>query len=243
MKKIAAAACAAALFTCGVAAQFALAKRNPAGAPVVGESMVAALGGLRSIAAEVVWLRADRLQDQGRFGELVQLSSMLTFLEPHEPEVWIYSAWNMAYNISVRMPRLEDRWPWVYEGVRLLRDQGIKWNPSDAKLYAELATLFQLKIGLDHDTASPIYRAEWRKVVDDIAARGAWNELSMDPAIMSELERLYGIDDWANPQASAIYWAHRGLAVAGSEDASLLETKLGLSRRLYSKPVKKLEDI
>ena len=48
---------------------------------------------------------------------------------------------------------------------------------------------------------------------------------------------------------AAFTGCHDGLTVvrvadvAGSEDAPLLETKLGLSRRLYSKPVKKLEDI
>ena len=235
-RRLAVFSCAALLFAVGVAGQFALARNGVTGSPVVGESFIAALGGLRSLAAEIVWFRADRLQEQGRFGEIVQLSSMLTFLEPHEPEVWVYAAWNMAYNISVRMPREKDRWPWVYEGIKLLRDQGLKWNPRDATLYAELATLFQLKVGLDHDTAGPYYREEWRRIVEDVSSRGAWHELAMDPAEMSEIGKSYGIDDWTNPQASAIYWAHRGLAFADESERGLLEMKLSLSRKLYSKP-------
>ena len=74
------------------------------------EMIVAGLGGFRSIVAEVVWFRADRLQDEGRYAELAQLSTWLTYLEPHTPEVWSYAAWNLAYNISVTMPTPADRW-------------------------------------------------------------------------------------------------------------------------------------
>ena len=93
------------LLVLGAISQVFLSRINPVKTPSVGTGVVAALGGLRSIASEVVWFRAERLQQQGRFGELVQLSSLLTFLEPHVPEVWLYAAWNLAYNVSLRMPR------------------------------------------------------------------------------------------------------------------------------------------
>ena len=47
------------------------------------ELIVAGLGGFRGIEAEVIWFRSDRLWDEGRYGELAQLASWLTFLEPH----------------------------------------------------------------------------------------------------------------------------------------------------------------
>ena len=71
--------------------------------------VLAALGGVRSIAAEVVWFRADRLQEEGRYVELAQLAETLAFLEPHTPEVWSYAAWNLAYNVSAMMPTAADR--------------------------------------------------------------------------------------------------------------------------------------
>lgn len=235
MKRVASFSCIAALFAVGVAGQFVLFRTGPNGARAVGEGVVAALGGLRALAAEVVWFRAERLQEQGRHGELVQLAAMLTFLEPHEPEVWRYSAWNLAYNISVRMPREEDRWPWVYEGVKLLRDGGLSWNPRSADLYRELATFFELKIGADYDTASPYYRREWRKIVEDVRARGAWSELGMDAGKMAEVEREYGVSDWTNPQASALYWAHEGLAYADEKERPFLKEIVRISKKLYSK--------
>jgi len=235
VKRVASLSCIAALFAAGVAGQVVLSKTGPNGGRAVGEGVVAALGGLRSLAAEVVWFRAERLQEQGRHGELVQLAAMLTFLEPHEPEVWIYSAWNLAYNISVRMPREEDRWPWVYEGVKLLRDGGLAWNPRSAALCRELATLFELKIGTDYDTASAHYRREWRKIVEDVRSRGAWGELGMDAGKMAEVEREYGVSDWTDPQASALYWAREGLACADEKESPFLNEIVRISRKLYSK--------
>ena len=84
------------------------------------ELILAGLGGFRGLAAEVIWFRADRLWDEGRYGELAQLASWLTFLEPHTPEIWDYASWNLAYNVSVVMPTPADRWRWVKAGLCLL---------------------------------------------------------------------------------------------------------------------------
>lgn len=202
------------LFALGVAGQFLLAARRPVKSPVLAESALAALGGFRSLAAEAVWFRADRLQRDGRYVELAQLASTLCFLEPHTPEVWSYAAWNLAYNISVMMPTEADRWRWVKAAIHLLRDEGLKLNPDEVELYRELAWMFQLKIGADLDSAAPLYRREWKAVVEDVIRRDAWRELAMDPVSRDEVARRYGITDWTDAFASAIYWADRGLACA-----------------------------
>ena len=188
----------------------------------VEESAFAALGGFRSVAAEIVWFRADRLQDDGRYVELAQLARTLTMMEPHTPEVWSYAAWNLAYNVSVMMATPEDRWRWVYSGLTLLRDDGLRINPESSELYRELAWMFQVKIGANIDSAAATYRRIWRETVDDVAHRGAWGELRMDVATMDEVERVYGVFDRADPMYSAVYWAHRGLACAKGRDASFL---------------------
>ena len=187
--------------------QLALGRLRPSSAPVLAEGALAALGGLRSIAAEIIWFRADRLQDEGRYAELVQLAHTLTQLEPHTPEVWSYAAWNLAYNLSVMMPTAEDRWRWVHAAIRLLRDEGLRLNPDSAELCRELAWLFELKIGADLDSASATYRAEWKRIVEDVQRRNAWDELKMDPAYMRKVETASGFTDWTDPQLSAIYWA------------------------------------
>ena len=234
MRKTVLPAVAALLFAVGAAGQVVLAHSRAGTRSSMDEGVLAALGGFRSLAAEVVWYRLDRLQEEGRFGELVQLASILTWLEPHDSEVWAYSAWNLAYNVSVRMPREEDRWPWVREAIRLLRDEGLRWNPADAALYRELAFMYELKIGVDdNDTAAHIYRGEWKKIVEDVAARDAWGEIGMDRSVMTAVEKRYGVTDWTNPFATAVYFAHCGLACGDERQNPFLNTILKQSVRMY----------
>ena len=118
------------------------------------ELIVAGLGGFRGIAAEVIWFRADRLWDEGRYGELAQLACWLTFLEPHSAEIWSYASWNLAYNVSVVMPTPADRWRWVKAGLYLLLYDGLRLNPSDPLLYKALSDMFRFKLGMDSDDAA-----------------------------------------------------------------------------------------
>lgn len=178
--------------------------------PALAESAFAALGGVRSIIAEIVWFRADRLQEEGRYVELRQLAETLAFLEPHTPEIWSYAAWNLAYNISIMMPTDEDRWRWVEAAIRLLRDQGLKYNPSSREICRELAWLFELKLGGKLDDASPLYREKWRIIMEDIIARDAWEEIGMKRDKMLEIEQITGFKDWRDPMMSAMYYAYIG---------------------------------
>lgn len=198
------------------------------------EGALAAFGGIRSIIAEVVWFRADRLQDEGRYVELAQLASTLSYLEPHTPEVWSYAAWNLAYNISVMMPTHEDRWRWVNAAIVLLRDKGLVLNPTESELYRELAWLFELKLGTDLDAAAPVYRAKWREIVEDVARRNAWEELRMDSRVMDEVMKAYRLSDVADPMFSAVYWAHIGRVVSKKkEDLAFLNEIIRQSCAIY----------
>lgn len=223
------------LVVAAVAAQVGVAKMRPATGPAVAESAFAAFGGIRSIASEIVWFRADRLQDEGRYVELAQLAHALTLSEPHTPEVWSYAAWNLAYNVSVMMNTDADRWRWVKNALTLLRDEGLKYNPKSAELYKELAMLFEFKLGLDIDDAAGYYRTEWRKLVEDVARRNAWEELGMKPEKMSELERAARITDRGDPLYSAVYWALEGVPFADKNTGPFLNEIIRQSLAIYAK--------
>jgi len=234
VKKAILASLAVLLVLLSVCLQFALRAARPASAPAMTEGALAAFGGIRSIVAEVVWFRADRLQDEGRYVELAQLASTLSYLEPHTPEVWSYAAWNLAYNISIMMPTYEDRWRWVYAAICLIRDKGLVLNPTESELYRELAWLFELKLGTNLDMAAPVYRAKWRETVEDVARRNAWEELRMDKKVMGEVTKAYGISDVADPMFSAVYWAHIGRVVSKKkEDLAFLNEIIRQSRAIY----------
>ncbi len=202
------AAILAALLSLGGTAWYC--QRGPGSKSAEADMIIAGLGGFRGILAEVVWFRADRLQDEGRYSEMAQLANVLTSLEPYTPEVWAYAAWNLAYNISVMMPTPEDRWRWVEAGLKLLRDDGLRLNPSSPELHREIAWLFLSKIGGTIDDAASLYAGKWRETVESIG--GEWGRLRMEPSLVAYIDREYGRQDWRSPKASALYWAHRGLA-------------------------------
>ena len=184
-----------------------------------------ALGGFRGVLADALWLRAGRMQDERRFVELVQLSDWIAELEPRNEEVWIFHAWNMAYNVSFLLSRPDDRWRWVGNGIALLRDRGIPLNPRAASLKQALGWFFQHKLGMKDDDASPLYRTEWAREIasylgpdgaapaeDSFAERELADALRMDGATMRLLERRFGPIDWRVPCASSLYWGFLGTA-------------------------------
>src|SRR5271163_3923692 len=103
-------------------------------APPVLAFTTVALGGFRGLISNYLWIRANDLQQDDKFFEAAQLADWITDLEPHFKQVWIFQAWNMAYNISIKFKEnspgiYSDRWRWVERGIELLRDQGLRWNP------------------------------------------------------------------------------------------------------------------
>lgn len=199
-----------------------------------------ALGGFRGMIADVLWLRAASMQEEGRFVELVQLSEWITALEPDNGEVWAYHAWNLAYNVSVMMRRPEDRWRWVQNGIDLLRDNGVRLNPSNAQVRRELAWFFQHKLGTDTDTAAPYYRREWARTIasylepdgappeaDSLNAAELTEALGLDPAKMRAIDHRFGRLDWRVPCSQAVYWGLEALERATERE------RLGCRRVVY----------
>ena len=121
-----------------------------------------AMGAFRGLVVDVLWMRADKLKEQGQFFDAKQLADWITTLQPRFAQVWEFQAWNMAYNISVAIPATEpdQRWRWVKNGYELLRDKGIPLNPQSIALYRELARIFQHKIGGVTDDAHKYYKLQ-----------------------------------------------------------------------------------
>ena len=122
---------------------------------------LAALGSFRGLAVDYLWFRADRLKEEGKHYEALQLADMICRLQPRFPAVWSFQAWNMAWNISVTTHTPEERWLWVRNGMRLLRDRGIPLNPHAHKLYHDLAWILLNKMGGAMDDMHMSYKREW----------------------------------------------------------------------------------
>ncbi len=215
-------------------------------APPVLAFTTVALGGFRGLIANALWMRANDLQDEDKYFEMVQLADWITKLEPHFVDVWRVQAWNMAYNISVKFKDPEDRWHWVERGVQLLRDDGIRLNPGETLIYRDLSWLFQHKMGQNLDDAHLRYKLRWAQEMQDVLggrpnfeallnpqtaaererARKLREVYKMDPKIVQKVDEEYGPLDWRLPDAHAIYWAEVGRLKAKAADQETLRRSI-----------------
>ena len=177
--------------------------------------LAAGLGSFRGLAVNALWYRAEMEKRAKRFKEANNLARWITELQPRFPNVWQFHAWNLAYNVSVETFTPQERWGWVKSGMELLRDEGIRWNPSSSMLYHELAWILFHKIGGNTDDMNWFYKAEmareWQEVLggpqdfmaDDQAieamgriASAADRYLAFErpeAAIADEIDRLAGL--------------------------------------------------
>ncbi|MBR6021996.1 MAG: hypothetical protein IK066_06200 [Kiritimatiellae bacterium] len=171
------------------------------------------LGGFRGLAADWLWMRADTLQEEGKYFELAQLSAWIARLQPRSPGIWGYHAWNMAYNLSAMAGDADGKWRWVREGVRLLEEDGMRECPGEAGVYRELAWIFLHKMGGNDDAFAGEYRRRWGEEARARAAEGG-GAVFGDAETVAEIGAAVPGVDWETVQAASLYWAWKGLRVA-----------------------------
>jgi hypothetical protein len=172
-----------------------------------------AMGAFRGLLVDILWLRADKLKDEGEFFDAKQIAEWITTLQPRFASVWEFQAWNMAYNISVAIPATqpEERWRWVKNGYELLRDQGIPLNPKSILLYRELARIFQHKIGSVSDDAHKYYKLQLAMAMEPLLAPAdnqyfkalaeaptSWEQIIKDPNVAPLITALKSADKTFN---------------------------------------------
>ena len=124
-----------------------------------------AAGSFRGLLVDALWMRHEKLKQDGRHFRARQLAEWITTLQPRFPQVWANRAWDLAYNISVETHTQEERWMWVQAGIKLLRDEAIPLNPNSVLLYRHLAWTYLHKVGMFTDDMHWYYKvqvaAEW----------------------------------------------------------------------------------
>ncbi len=176
-----------------------------------------AMGAFRGLVVDILWMRADKLKEEGQFFDARQLAEWITKLQPRFAAVWEFHAWNMAYNISVAIPATqpEQRWRWVKNGYELLRDEGIPLNPKSIQLYQELARIFQHKMGGVSDDCQEYYKLQFAEEIGPlldspdnglgrednryfealIRAPAEWTQIAGDPNVAGFLQAMHAADE------------------------------------------------
>jgi len=185
-----------------------------------------ALGAFRGLIVDILWMRADKLKEEGQFFDARQIAEWITKLQPRFAAVWEFHAWNMAYNISVAIPATqpEQRWRWVKNGYELLRDEGIPLNPKSIRLYRELGRIFQHKMGGVSDDAHEYYKLQFADEIGPllesadnglrrndnrylealVATPTEWSAIRSDPNLVSFLQALRAADEKFASEADVV---------------------------------------
>lgn len=140
------------------------------GAPPI-VALGTSIGVLRGIIVDYLWIKLNANKEKGLFYEVMADADLITKLQPRFAQVWAFQGHNMAYNISVATNTQQERWEWVNAGIRLVRDQGLRYNPNDLELHKELAFWFAHKIEGYSDDAHLYYKtqfcAEWHAMLGE----------------------------------------------------------------------------
>lgn len=220
--------------------------------PVLAFSTVA-LGGFRGLIVNFLFVRSNQLQLEGRFFETMTLGDWITKLQPTFTPVWRFQAWNMAFNISKTFEDPNDRFRWVWAGIKLLRDEGLRYNPTDAGMYRELGQIFYTKIGRFTETTHFQYKRIFVAWMDDVFPDGRpdyeklgnpqndeerrmkdllENMFNMDLEYVRKTDEEFGPLDWRLPETHAIYWCVMGLDKSQSGDPMVLYRVIWQSMKL-----------
>lgn len=180
------------------------------------------IGALRGLIVDYLWIKVHLMKEQGLLYEVMADAELITKLQPRFAKVWAFHGHNMAYNISVATHTREERWEWVQAGIRLVRNEGLRYNPNNIELHRELAFWFGHKIEGVADDAHLFYKREfcheWHLLLGpppiDYQERIAWIKAIADapetlqaaeqrtPGVMALYQKLHEILARYNPNAS-----------------------------------------
>jgi hypothetical protein len=130
------------------------------GAPPI-VAMGTVIGALRGLIVDFLWIKVSWMKEKGLYYEMMADSELITKLQPRFAMVWGFHGHNMAYNVSVATHTQQERWAWVNAGIRLIRDQGLRYNPNDITLHRELAFMFAHKLEGYSDDANLYYKQQF----------------------------------------------------------------------------------
>ena len=110
------------------------------------ETMKLALLGMRGVAANILWTKANHYKKTEQWPKLMATVEQITNLQPNFISVWQFQAWNVSYNVSVEFDNYLHRYFWVKRGIRFLID-GTRYNRDEPRLLWDTGWFFGQKLG------------------------------------------------------------------------------------------------
>ena len=100
------------------------------------EMALGAFTGFREAVAGMLWVRCDEFFHNGDYEAIMPLIRVITWLDPHQIDVYETGAWHMDYNFTDSSERSDRRY--IPFSLALL-SEGIANNPEEPDLYSDMA--------------------------------------------------------------------------------------------------------
>jgi hypothetical protein len=111
-----------------------------------GETIKLATLGMRGIAANILWTKANDYKMKKDWTNLSATTNQIIRLQPNFITVWQFQGWNLAYNCSAEFDDYRQRYQWVIKGINFLKE-GIRYNEDEPRLLRDIGRFISEKIG------------------------------------------------------------------------------------------------
>ena len=110
------------------------------------EFPILVLGGFRGPLVMGLWIKAEDEKYLRNWWNVKTYHEIIAHLQPNFPSVYVFNAWNLAYNLSVQWHELINKYQWVLDGARY-GQKGIWINPDSPDVMFQLADIYDHKLG------------------------------------------------------------------------------------------------
>ena len=110
------------------------------------EFPILVLGGFRGPLVMGLWIKSEAEKNEQQWWNVKTYHEIIAHLQPNFPSVYVFNAWNLAYNLSVQWHEADNKYLWVLDGARYAQ-KGFWINPDSPDIMFQLADIYGQKMG------------------------------------------------------------------------------------------------
>ena len=114
------------------------------------DQILVALAGFRELLGGILWVKADAFFHEGNFDAVVPLIRLVSWLDPHNIDVFSVGMWHIGYNFTDQEHRSDRRY---IPCALALGEEGAAKNPHTYEMFFELGWMWHHKIDDDYPKA------------------------------------------------------------------------------------------
>ncbi|MEN6356475.1 MAG: hypothetical protein ABFD83_05250 [Armatimonadota bacterium] len=188
-----------------------------------GQFILASALGFKEVVAGALWVRADTFFHMGQYQAIVPIVRLVTWLDPHNIDVFTTGAWHLDYNF-VDDDQMSDK-RYIPASIALLKE-GIANNPNTWDLYFELGwTHYSKKLGDEQKALYYIKKATEHEGYDVNTGRKLPRPEFVDRMLAHQYEKVgdfdKAVDEWYKSRKRTQWLIKNPLATTFADNVSL----------------------